>query len=610
MAVDFDLGIPESKDDIMLVDIHYHRPSREYDWNDMLQIVYKVLSTGKKKVLNITNPTMDVYFARPGYENTYYKEFMPIEQLRKCRFPYKDLEMCIAQEAGRNYVNFIKENNRNGNRRSNKNIHKYPNVYGSDYDIVEWYKIMWAIHYNNNAPKPITRLFVDIEVNIIGLKGFPKDGERPINFITLVDPDNMKSYALALRENEVIDQITDMEEKIDDFISELEDSFNETYGDMEYLLFTYDDELEMLKDFFRLIHTLDKDFGMFWNMDFDIPYINDRLSVLGESPMAYWCTPDFERQYCYYKKSTFFDIVSRDSKFYVSMKTVWLDQMVVYAAMRKGQGTLRSNNLNAIAEIEIDDKKLDYGEVTNLGQLQLADYRKYSKYAIKDTLLQMGIDNKTNDIESLYERALANCISYTKAFKQTKFLENRAYIEYYSQGLIIGNNVNVDHSIPYQERTKKKSDDDDDEDDSFSGGLVADPKLNGFNGIEIYGSRSKYIYKNVVDFDFSAMYPNIIATINISRTSMIGKLIIDSGIEDVYKVYQDIENAIDKGHSFMEEYLTGHFVTLGKRWFNLPGTETLIKEFVKEFMVDQTHIMEEMKNVGKGTVEYQFRLVG
>lgn len=604
--MNFDLGIPESKDDVMLIDIHYHRPDADHEWNDMLQIVYKVLSTGKKKVLNITNPKMDVYFAQPGSENQFYKEFMPIEQLRMCRFPYKDLEMCIAQEAGEHYVNFIKENNRTRNRRANKNIHKYENVYGSDYDIVEWYKIMWNIHYNNDTPKPVTRVFMDIEVNIVDLKGFPKNGERPINLITLVDPDNMKSYALALREPIIEDQISEIENKIDKFIEELEDHFNETYGELEYLIFTYDDEMELLKDYFRLVHTLDKDFAMFWNMDFDIPYINDRLNVLGEDPMSYWCTPDFERQVCYYKTSKFFDIVSRDSKFYVSMKTVFLDQMVVYAAMRKGQGTLRSNNLNAIGEAEIADGKLDYGEVTNLGQLQVTNYRKYITYGLKDTLIQMGIDNKTNDIESLYQRALTNCISYSKAFKQTKFLENRAYIEYYNQGLIIGNNVNLDYAVSYGE----KNDKDDDEDESFAGGLVADPKLNGFNGIEVFGAKSKYLYKNVVDFDFAAMYPNIIATINISRTSMVGKLIIDAGIDDVYKVYQNIENVSDKGHSFMEEYLTGHFITLGKRWFNLPGTEELIREFIKEEAIDLSHVEDAIKDIDNGTIEYQFRLVG
>lgn len=605
----FDLGIPESKDDVMLLDVQYHKPDRDHSWTDMIQIVYKVISSGKKKVLNITNPTIDVYFAQPGSESAYCREFMPIEQLQMKRFPYKDLEMCIAQEAGEKWVNYIKENTRTRNRQASKNVHKYPNVYGSDYDIAEWYKIMWMIHYNNDTPKPITRLFMDIEVNIVNLKGFPKDGERPVNVITLVDPDAKKSYALLLREDMIEDQIDEMEAHIDEFVEELEEAFGETYGELEYLIYTYDDELELLRDYFRLLHTLDKDFAMFWNMDFDIPYINDRLKVLGEDPEVYWCTPDFERHICYYKKSRFFDVVSRDSKFFVSMKTIFLDQMVVYAAMRKGQGTLRSNNLNAVGEVEVGDGKLDYGEASNLGILNVGNYRKYIMYGIKDTLLQMGIDNKTNDIESLYQRALTNCISYSKAFKQTKFLENRAYIEYYNQGLIIGNNVNIDYAVPYEDKKNTKNEDGEEE-ESFKGGLVADPKLNGYEGIYIYGSKSKYVYKNVVDFDFASMYPNEIATFNISRTSMIGKLIVDAGIEDVYKVYQNIENATDKGHSFMEEYLTKHFVTLGKRWFNLPGTEELITEFVKEFVIDQTDVFEGIKNTDKSVIEYQFKLVG
>lgn len=576
----FKLDIPESKDDVMLIDIHYHRPSKYYDWTDQLQIIYKVISTGEKKVLNIDNPTMDIYFCKPGYENRVYQEFMPIEHLDKVTVLYRDVELEIAKRAGERYLNEYYDNQKTGKRQHNKNLHwKYPNVYGSDYDIVEWYKIMWAIHYDNDAPKLITRAFFDIEVNIYKLKGFPQDGERPINVITVADPDEMRSFAFILREPMNMKNVTAFEDNLDSFIEELEAEFTEIYGELEYLFYFYDNEAEMLADFILLLRTLNKDFVEVWNMDFDIPYINARAEVLGFDPTMLWCDPDFDRQTCYYKKSRFFEVVSRDSKFDVSMKTRFLDQMVLYAAMRKGQGTLRSNNLNAIGKEELEDEKIDYGEAANLGELQMMDFPRYIKYAIKDTLMQMGIDNKTGDTEGLYTRALGNCISYPNAFKQTKFLENRAYLEYYKQGLIIGNNTNIDYSVPYGELPAKEDGEDDDE--SYDGGLVTDPKLNGNNGIEaLGGQQSKYVYKDVADMDFGSMYPNTINAMNISKNSMIGKLVFDTLPENM--AFNPEEGAIDRGHEFIEDYLTAGPVVLGSKWFNLPTTEQLINGLLEK----------------------------
>lgn len=614
----FDLGLEASKDDVMLIDIKYIRPSKHYEWNDHLQIVYKIISTGEKKVKNIKNPKMDIFFARDGVNNKFYKEYMPVEDLERVTVTYKDREKEIADRVGGTmkslYYDFIREN-----RRAVREVHKHPDVYGSDYDIEEWYRIMWNLHYSNTKTKPLTKAYLDIEVNIVDLKGFPKNGERPINVITVIDGDAKQSHTLILREPDNMDNIIDFENSIDEFTNELHEMFDEYYPGFNYNFYMYDDELDLISDFIRLMRTLDKDFAVIWNMDFDLPYINDRIRVLGGDPEVLWHDSDFDIPQAWYNKSRFFDVVARDSKFNVSSKTVYLDQMTIYGAMRKGQGTLRSMRLNAVGEKELGDVKLDYGEASNLGELQMLDFKRYIAYNIKDTLLQYGIEEKTDDLSSLYQRTLDNCISYHKAFKQTKFLENRAFIEYYKQGLIIGNNINIDYTTSYEDKKKKKSGDDE---ESFAGGLVADPMKFGYNGIKINGSRSKFILKNVVDFDFSSMYPNMIGAFNISRSSMIGKLIIDTGVDDVYRIFQNASdefdlleragNTNDKGHAFMEEYLTNHFTTLGKRWFNLPGTEELIKDAVQELNLDYSSAYEklqEFKARGINEFSVQFDLV-
>ena len=40
--------------------------------------------------------------------------------------------------------------------------------------------------------------------------------------------------------------------------------------------------------------------------------------------------------------------------------------------------------------------------------------------------------------------------------------------------------------------------------ETFEGAINGDPELNGYNGIELFGKKSKYLYGDSIDFDFSA----------------------------------------------------------------------------------------------------------
>ncbi|WP_216369606.1 hypothetical protein, partial [Brevibacillus sp. MCWH] len=181
------------------------------------------------------------------------------------------------------------------------------------------------------------------------------------------------------------------------------------------------------------------------------------------------CHKDFKIKELYYKKDhKNFQVQNKSDYFVISSYTVYLDQMIVYAALRKGQGELRSFSLNSVAKKEIGDEKLDYSEDANIKTLPYVDYKKFVIYNIKDVLLQLGIERKTKDIENVYLRAYTNATTYEKVFKQTVFLKNRAYIEYYKQGLIIGNNVNIDYGI-------ESENEEEDDDEKFDGALVAEP---------------------------------------------------------------------------------------------------------------------------------------
>ena len=565
------------KEETMLVNIIYHNGSRETDYNDYLDIVYKDLRTGEKFVETIENPEIEIYFTKEQFRNyDYNKAFLELEEAEMHTCRYKDLPFYIAKQAGEKYVNYIKSCIQNKNRSAINNIHKYIYVFGSDYDIENWYRIQWVLHNDNDKKKPITKQFADIEVDSIDIEGFPRDGECPINAVTIVDEDSMTSYTFLLR-NEKNPQIQQFEDSIDEFVEELHAEFDETYGYIDYRFYMYDDEREMLKDVFKLINMLKRDFLLIWNgMGFDIPYIIARLKTLGLDPVSVMCHKDFKIRELFLKKDEKnFQVQNKGDYFKISSYTVYGDQMLWYAGLRKGQGELRSYSLNFVAREEIKDEKLDYSEDANIKTLPYVDYKKFVKYNIKDVLLQYGIERKTGDVDNIYQRAYSNATSYNKIFKQTVFLKNRAYVEYYKQGLIIGNNINVDYGIA------PTGSDENDDDEKFDGALVADPTLNTHTGIEIFGAKSMYVFDNVVDMDFSSMYPHIIIAFNVAPNCMIGKLIIDRDYKDIYN---DLEGKVeDPGKDFVDNMLIGNVANMGSKWFGLPTIDELVELAKEEF---------------------------
>jgi len=152
-----------------------------------------------------------------------------------------------------------------------------------------------------------------------------------------------------------------------------------------------------------------------------------------------------------------------------------------------------------------------------------------------------------------------------------KYVKNRAYLEFFKQGLIIANNINIEYGLPPQ--TVKEKDEEDDE--KFGGALVGDPELNSNTGITVLGIRSKYIYDDVVDMDMGAFYPNMIMALNISPNCMIAKLLLDTTIEDIYNIKDIEEDKYDAGRDFVDNLLICNPANMGSKWFNLPKIEEL-----------------------------------
>lgn len=569
---------------LMLCDIIYQRGTKETNWSDHINFVYKDLITKKKDIYTIKDPKMDVYEV-PEDLRTFKKarHYMEREKLIKHNVLYRDVTKEIAKIGGPEFVSYFNDRRSNNDRRQ---LFKYPYCLGGDIPIETYYRVLWEKELDNDMEKSIDCIYLDIEVNQRNWDGpIPRKGECPIDLVTVTDGVSRTAYTFLLKvpdNPQIIPFIKDRQKELQE---ELHRRFDVAFPDFTYKLYAFDDEAEMLTQIFTLIHTLKRDVCYVYNMDFDIPYIIGRATKLGLNPQNLFCHSDFPTATLFYHEDDQnFDFDTKRNYFDCSSYTHYLDQPANYAGLRRSQTTLRSVSLNAIAQKEqVGEGKIKFDQTGgNFIMFSYNDYFLYVVYNINDTLLQLGINEKCNDSYNLYNRCLHSYCNWKDGLKQTVSLRAFFYREFLiKHNLILGHNVNFDNVR--QEFTDDEREAMDEVElyaarETFEGAINGDPELNGFNGIELFGRLSKYLYGDSIDFDFSAMYPNSIAAFNIFATTMIGKLFIENG--DQFKNYDE-----DAGKEFVEDMIAKDTLFLGNKWFGLPDYEDLVCEVERELSI-------------------------
>ena len=485
---------------LMLINMVYTRPSKLTDWKDYLVIIYRDLITGRKERMIMEDPMINLYVVKEECR-TFRKprHFLTMDQLEVRPVKYRNVLYEIAKIAGDKYVEYYKDH---PSLRDRKQLFKYPYVLGGDIDIVTYYMTLWNEQCGNDERKSPTKAFLDIEVDQIDYEGaIARHGECEINAVTIVD-NNTNICHTFLYDNGNNPQIPEFVNNQSEFQKTLHEMFDESYGVLDYRIYMFDDEREMLIQLFKLIHTVDPDMILIWNMAFDIPYMISRMQELGIDPRDIMCRQDFPTNSLYYfEDKRTFEFANKKDYFQISDSVHYVDQLINYAALRKSQGAVKKVNLGAVAQKELKDTKLDYSDAGNIRTLPYECYERFVAYNIKDVLLQMGLERKNKDMDNLYVISTGNNIPYKDAIKQTVTFRGLMYGYLKKNGIVLGHNVNFDQS-------SDKYDEDgeliDDEDESFEGAINGDPMLNLANGVSIYGAPSMFLYGLTIDFDFSS----------------------------------------------------------------------------------------------------------
>lgn len=608
----------------MLVDIQYVSKDRTRELDDCLYTVWKDIDSGKKYVEKFEKPQVPIFIEKEeARTHTYPTEYARREDLDMKMVEYQNIPFEIAKVMGPAGAKFIKGIQETRNYKELRQLNFYPYVYGQDYDIRALYRYSWLKQMDGKSPMKIRKGYLDIETDILSSPGMPRAKKDPIDVVTITDGENKETHTFTLvgrpyeelsdREYERLvvtkeerKELWERRKKLEEYlvqhpeviIEAAHKEFDATYPEFDYNVYFYTDEAKMLVHLFQCIHTISPDFLMIWNIGFDIPYILERCKVLGLNPADVICDPEFKNRVCKFHKDTHnFDIKNKSDHVEVSSKTVYIDQMENYAAIRKGGDELRSYRLDYVAKKELngEGKYIYEGKTTSLRFLGYVDLLTYILYNIKDTLLQHGIEEVVMDIDNLYRNAYANITPYEYCYMQTVVLRNVQYKYYDAQGLVPGANVNkiavkIDmeqHPEKYAKNAKKPG---------IEGALVGNTKLINKFGQKLYGKPTNFIFYYSIDMDMKAFYPSTIMALNISKSTLIFKVVVDAANYDVrggeipFHGFTDVEMVEGNPVSFagdisaeiFDNLQCGNILSTGRKFMNLPSLSELVDEIKME----------------------------
>lgn len=492
----------------------------------------------------------DIYIVKPEFRNyNYTKPEERMEKMDKVRVPISKIRQKIADEMGDSGREFIKKCYQEGNPKGLNQLYRWPYAYGCDFQPEYYYYKHWYDKYPLGHVS-LTSAFLDIEVDqtdyTVNMDHLSTSAYAPVNIMSIYFNETNEMYTFMLESqkptpfgrseleyqkllylyNRQLKAFKEIEQNPQDFINELHQDFDDVYGYINYHIRTYTEEIDMLADLFRCINEKKPNFCLCWNMRFDIQYLYYRIKALGYDPASIMCHPDFKTKKCYFTvDSSTFLIEKQYDYFYCSSYTQYICQMRLYASIRKSQHKLRSVKLNAIADRELKDRKVDYQDEGNIITFAYLDWRKFGKYNIKDVLLQVGIERKCNDVSVYYNRSHSNLTPYNKIFRETHLLRNVRELYFEKDGWVQSNNLNIiDQDEDQVLRTFYAYDDDDDEDEtSFKGAINADPIWNAYVGRRISGRKTNCLFINCIDFDMGAFYPSCKIASNMDPITLLYK---------------------------------------------------------------------------------------
>lgn len=433
------------------------------------------------------------------------------------------------------------------------------NFYNADIPIGIHYSVDYYLNHPQDTmdvPQVLVTAFTDIELYNPNDEDFDfKAAHLPINAITIVDTKSKHYHCYLLlydfnMELFGIKRTADFD--FNTFIAGAQAKMLETLREREYLddecdltLYLYNQEEQLLKDFWGRLMAIDPSIISGWNSDFfDYPYLYFRTVKLFGAEDAN-------------KMITKLGHVTQKGDLISIPEYANLDLLYAYKPRDEAGlnlGKKQSNyTLDNISDVELTLKKLEYkDENVSLNELYEKDPWWFALYNVADTALTFLLNAKLKHIDlhntlrrimrSGFHASLVGSSALFDSMIYSKLVERGQYVRY-------GINTETRRTL--------------DEDNLSNLPRLNDPKgkvckipkissklysntLTRFPGAYVKEARGNVINDGslVIDLDAKALYPSMILQSNISFDSYVGRILAPVTIKTLMLLEQTLGNSM------------------------------------------------------------------
>jgi DNA polymerase elongation subunit (family B) len=303
--------------------------------------------------------------------------------------------------------------------------------------------------------------FIDIETYSPDAFPDPQDPNDTINIITIYDTILKKFFSWGLK------------------------PYTAKNTDVVYI--ACKNEEELLRKFINYFSSDYPDILSGWNSEFfDVPYVINRVrKVLGEEVMQKLSPVGSLRS------RTFMGKFGREQVKWQIEGISCVDYLDIYK--RFCQTLRESYKLDAVGEVELQERKIDYGD-QNLTELADGNWDTFVDYNIQDVNLLVRLEQKLQYIQLLRMIAYAGLTTFEGALGSLSVITGLCSIRARIK----------DKRIPTFIKDGIK------EGEQNAGAYVGEP-LKGFQ-------------EHIISFDANSLYPNTMITLNLSPETKVGKI--------------------------------------------------------------------------------------
>ena len=336
------------------------------------------------------------------------------------------------------------------------------NIYGNTNYVVQYIneEFPGVIKWDRNM---INVTSIDIETKFGDGFPEPKDADQEVTAITMKNNIDDIYYTFGCGEYDV------------------ENSLMQTH---QVVYIKCADEHELLHKFTYHWAKTSPDVVTGWNCEFfDIPYLVNRIKrILGNSREKFlspWRMIDERETHTGYGQTTL--------KYEIKGVAI-LDYMAIFKKFGYSYGPQESYKLDHIANVVLGEKKLDFGEASDLNELHANDYQKFIDYNIKDVELIDRMEDKLGLISLCLTMAYKGGVNYEQVLGTVAIWDSLIYRDLHSKRI----------AVPQNEESFKGA---------YPGGYVKEPHVG--------------MHDWVCSFDLASLYPSIIMQYNMSPETIL-----------------------------------------------------------------------------------------